>query len=656
MEHFVANAQIHEHSLMKKLLFLLLVSCFLHLASFAQPKKYTSESKRAINLYETALDYYNARQDELARTTLLKALDSDDKFLEARIMLADIYTEMEEYEQAIAQYRKVITTNPDFFPNAFFILGNIQMMVGKYDDAKTSLQRFLEYKGTRPETREKAKKNLLTAEFGSEAIKKPVPFDPKNLGAGVNTADAEYFPALTADEQTIVITRNSRPAGGGHGQEDFYESRLADGEWITARNLGAPLNTPDNEGAQTISPDGQLMFFTGCNRPEGLGGCDIYFSRKVGNNWTEPQNIRNPINSSKWESQPSLSPDKKTVYFSSSRAGGKGDKDLWSSTLTEQGVWGVPVNLGSVINTPEQEESPFIHPDNQTLYFSSDGLTGMGRKDIFYSRKDATGNWTTPVNLGYPINTWNNDDSFIVGASGKVAYFASDRKGGFGSLDLYSFELYESARPTMVTYVKGSVFASDTKKPLVAKFELIDLETNKVVVESSSNSEKGEFLVSLPVNKNYALNVSKEGYLFYSENFSLKDIKDITKPYQLNVGLQPVKTGEKVILKNIFFETNSFQLKEESTAELQKLLALLQNNKNLKIEIGGHTDNVGDDKSNQLLSENRAKSVYEYLTTNGILAERLSYKGFGETAPLATNDTEEGRAQNRRTEFTVIGN
>jgi outer membrane protein OmpA-like peptidoglycan-associated protein/Tol biopolymer transport system component len=641
---------------MTKNIFLLLTFNLVLLTCLAQPKKYTTESKRAINLYETALEYYNARQDEQARTTLLKALDSDEQFLEARIMLADIYVEMDEYEQAVAQYRKVVSINPTFFPNAYYILGNIQMQVGKYDDAKTSLENFLQLKNTKPETREKAKLAIRTAEFGSEAMKKPVPFDPKNLGAGVNTADAEYFPALTADEQTLVITRNSRPAGGGHGQEDFYESRLADGEWTTARNLGAPLNTPDNEGAQTISPDGQLMFFTGCNRPEGLGGCDIYFSRKAGNAWTEPQNIRNPINSSKWESQPSLSPDKKTVYFASSRAGGKGDKDLWSSTLTDQGVWGVPVNLGDVINTPDAEESPFIHPDNQTLYFSSDGHVGMGRKDIYYSRKDALGNWQKPVNLGYPINTWNNDDSFIVGASGKTAYFASDRKGGFGSLDLYSFELYESARPTMVTYVKGNVFASDTKKPLVAKFELIDLETNKVVVESSSNSEKGEFLVSLPVNKNYALNVSKEGYLFYSENFSLKDLKDITKPYQLNVGLQPVKTGEKVILKNIFFETNSFQLKEESTTELQKLLGLLQKNKNLKIEIGGHTDNVGDDKSNQLLSENRAKSVYEYLTTNGIPAERLSYKGFGETAPLATNDTEEGRAENRRTEFMVIGN
>jgi len=208
----------------------------------------------------------------------------------------------------------------------------------------------------------------------------------------------------------------------------------------------------------------------------------------------------------------------------------------------------------------------------------------------------------------------------------------------------------------MVTYVKGSVFANDTKKPLVAKFELIDLETSKVVVESNSNSEKGEFLVSLPVNKNYGLNVSKEGYLFYSENFSLKDLKDISKPYLLNVGLQPVKTGEKVVLKNIFFETNSYQLKDESTAELKKLFALMQDNINLKIEISGHTDNVGDGVSNQRLSESRARSVYEYLATNGISTERLTYKGFGETAPVATNDTEEGRALNRRTEFMVIGN
>lgn len=641
---------------MKKSTLLLLTLCFLGITVFAQPKKYSSDSKRAINLYESALDYYDARADDQARTTLLKALEVDDKFLEARIMLADIYVEMDEYEQAIAQYRKVVSINPDFFPNAYYILGNIQLQVGKYEDAKKSLDRLIEIKAARPEILAKARHSLQIAEFGMEAMSRPVPFDPKNLGEGINSADAEYFPALTADEQTMVITRNSRPASGGHGQEDFYESHFVDGQWTSAENLGPPLNTPDNEGAQTISLDGQLMFFTGCNRPDGLGGCDIYISRKAGNAWTVPQNMRNPVNSSKWESQPSLSPDKKTIYFSSSRAGGKGDKDIWSSTLTSQGVWGVPANLGDVINTDGSEESPFIHPDNQTLYFSSDGQIGMGKKDIFYSRKDEKGNWTTPVNLGYPINTWNNDDSFIVGTSGKTAYFSSDRKGGFGSLDLYSFELYEAARPTMVTYVKGKVFASDTKKPLVAKFELIDLETSKVVVESNSNSEKGEFIVSLPVNKNYALNVSKEGYLFHSENFSLKDIKDISKPYELNVGLQPVKTGEKVILKNIFFETNSYQLKGESTSELQKLFALMQDNKNLKIEISGHTDNVGDDASNQRLSEIRARSVYEYLATNGISTERLSYKGFGETSPIAGNDTEEGRAQNRRTEFTVIGN
>lgn len=638
----------------KKILLLLSAGCLLFTVQ-AQPKKYTTDSKKAIKLYESALDYYNQRADEEARTTLIKALDADKNFIEARIMLADVYTEHGAYEKAIEQYKVVTAVNPDFFPNSFYILGNLQLNVGNYDDARLSYTKFLAYKGTHPETKEKARQKFMNAEFGSAAMKTPVPFEPVNLGPGINTASAEYFPAITADEKTIIITRSDRNPGSPPGQEDFYESKLVDGEWTTAVNLGAPINTPDNEGAQTISPDGQLMLFTGCNRPDGMGGCDIYFSRKIGNRWTTPQNIGPPINNSNWNAQPSISSDKKTVYYASGKRGSD-NKDIYSSTLTDQGVWGNPVNLGDVINTPGVEESPFIHPDNQTLYFSSDGHLGMGNKDIFYSRKDSKGNWGKPVNLGYPINTWNNDDSFMVGASGKTAYFASDRKGGYGSLDLYSFELYEEARPTMVTYVNGRVIAGDTKKPLVATFELIDLETKKVVVESSSNSEKGEFVVSLPVNRNYALNVSKNGYLFYSENFSLKNIKDVSKPYELNVELQPVKKGEKVVLKNIFFASNSYNLLDESTAELQKLLTFMQKNETIQIEISGHTDNVGNDNANQTLSESRARSVYEYLATSGISTERMTYKGFGETQPVATNDTEEGRALNRRTEFTVTGN
>ncbi|MBL7892567.1 MAG: OmpA family protein, partial [Bacteroidia bacterium] len=258
------------------------------------------------------------------------------------------------------------------------------------------------------------------------------------------------------------------------------------------------------------------------------------------------------------------------------------------------------------------------------------------------------------VNLGYPINTYNDENSLLVDSKGKLAYFASDRAGGIGGLDIYTFEIDKRFRPENLTYLKGKVYDSQTKRPLAASFELIDLETSNVVMQSESNQYSGEFLVCLPANKNYALNVSKSGYLFYSENFSLKETKDISKPFFMDVPLQPIDTGLTVQLKNIFFETNKFDLKDESKAELQKLVAFLNMNRTMKIELGGHTDNTGDKKLNATLSHNRAKSVYEYLVANGIPAERLSYKGYGDSKPVAPNDTPENKQKNRRTEFKVM--
>ena len=320
--------------------------------------------------------------------------------------------------------------------------------------------------------------------------------------------------------------------------------------------------------------------------------------------------------------------------------------------------------------------SPFIHTDNKTLYFASDGLIGMGGCDLFVSRKillypsdrlpapnpsgersDGLQNseWQTPVNLGYPINTYKDEIGLIVNARGNLAMFSSDRLSKQGK-DIYEFDLYEQARPVKVNYVKGKVFDADTKKRLKAKFELIDLETAKIVVESHSNSINGEYLVCLPIDKNYALNVSKKGYLFYSENFSLKNLADPSKPYFIDVALQPIKVGEKVVLKNIFFETDSYELKLESKAELEKLIYYMKENPGIKVEISGHTDNVGSKEHNKKLSHNRAKSVFEYLTQDfPSLTERLTYKGYDYSEPIATNDTEEGRAKNRRTEFKIIG-
>ena len=329
--------------------------------------------------------------------------------------------------------------------------------------------------------------------------------------------------------------------------------------------------------------------------------------------------------------------------------------DIWVATLSKSGGFNPPVNLGDSINTPGDEFAPFIHPDGKTLYFSSNGHIGMGGHDIYMSRKDSTGKWSKPMNLGYPINTHNDEIGLIVNAKGDLAMFSSDRLGGKGC-DIYTFDLYEKIKPVITTYVKGTVFnASDFKQKLKAKLVLIDLETQKTVEELYSADGTGAYMICLPVDKNYAFNASKEGFMFYSENFSLKDMKDPTKPYVMDIMLQPIKIDNKVVLKNIFYEFNSFELKHESTAELDKLIDFMKSNPSVKIEISGHTDNVGTKAYNQKLSEDRAKSVYTYLMNHTIAKERLSFKGYDFSQPIDTNDTEEGRAKNRRTEFKIVG-
>ena len=324
-------------------------------------------------------------------------------------------------------------------------------------------------------------------------------------------------------------------------------------------------------------------------------------------------------------------------------------------TAFENNRFTEPVNLGENINTEYDENTPFIHPDNRTLYFSSSGWAGMGMADIFFSKKDEQGNWKKPTNLGYPINTPASEIGFIVNRKGDWAYFASDMPGGYGGLDIYGFELYKDARPELSSYAKGEVYDAVTKQKLEANIELIDLTTGKVIMTSRSNKKTGEFLMILQPNSNYALNGNKKKYLFHSENFAMKDYA-ADKPFLISVPLSRIKVGGTVILKNVFFDTDKFNLKNESKVELNKLSALLKEQTTLKIEIGGHTDNTGNKKANQVLSKNRAKAVYQFLIDNGIVSSRLSYKGYGDSKPIVSNNTKEGRSQNRRTEFTIIGN
>jgi outer membrane protein OmpA-like peptidoglycan-associated protein/tetratricopeptide (TPR) repeat protein len=643
------------------------IVCFFTIISlFAKaqmaPGEYSSTNKKAISAFEKGLEYFQNQNDEKAMEELNKAVEKDPLFIEPHLLLAEIFEHKKEPLKAIDEYKKALEINPTFNLNNFFNLAQIEISLGRYTDAKDHYELFLKKRSINPNALDIANNQLANCKFAIEAMKKPVPFEPKSMGTAINSALDEYFPAITADDQTFLYTRNNRTEQLPL-QEDFLVSKKVNGAWAPATMLGNGINTPGNEGAPSISADGQILFFIACaemdgsygpNR-KGLGSCDVFYSQKVGSNWSRSYNLGQAINSKFWETQPCFSADGKTLYFVSNRPGGLGLSDIWYSTLNDDGSWGNPVNVGKKINTAGKEESVYIHPDGKTLYFSSNGHVGMGKLDIYVVRKDAAGEWGTPVNLGYPINTYGDENSLLVNGAGNVAYFASNREGGMGGLDIYQFELPKEARPEQITYVKGKVYDAKTKQPLGARFELIDLETAKQVVVSDANSGNGEFLVTLPIDKNYALNVSQQGYLFYSENFSLKGIVDNSKPYQMDVPMVSIDTGSVVELKNVFFETAKFDLKPESKVELDKLVSFLTFNKTLRIQLSGHTDNVGDKKNNQLLSENRAKAVYEYLVSHAIDAKRLTYVGYGDTRPKVKNDTDENRAMNRRTEFKVIG-
>jgi outer membrane protein OmpA-like peptidoglycan-associated protein len=622
----------------------------------------SSTNKKAIKAYTAGKNNYDSRNNPLAELNLLEAIEKDPNFIEAELMLAYVYTDMMQYEKALVHYNRCIVINPDFFPEIYASAAAMQLKFGKYEEAKTNFEKYLTYTESPLMMKDLAKDGLRDCNFAIEALKHPVPFNPINLGAGVNSPLAEYFPSITVDGLTLLYTRRLKSEMTYSGfNEDFYVSRFDGKTWRESVNV-APINSMTNEGAPSLSANGRFLIFTSCDNPvegygrdrNGYGSCDLFYTYSVGDNWKKPKNLGQQINSRNWETQPSFSSDGKTLYFI--RGIGRGQnrqQDIWVSVLSDEGTWSTATRLSDKINTSGVEESVYIHPDGKTLYFSSNGHPGMGGLDIFMSKKDVNGEWGTPINLGYPINTFNDENSLLVSSDGNVAYFASDREGGYGSLDLYQFEMPEHLKPEGVNYLKGKVYDVVTKKPVEAKFELIDIETGEVVIQSYADAVNGEYLVSLPINKEYALNASHDGYLFFSENFLLTE-GNAKKPFVKDVPLQKIEVGKTVVLKNVFFETNKFDLKTKSKVELDKLVGFLTKNNTSKIELGGHTDNVGNPKANQVLSNNRAKAVYDYLVEKGIEKERLTTQGYGDTKPIADNNTEEGRAENRRTEFKII--
>lgn len=607
-----------------------------------------TENKQAQKFYQEAQAAMAKDSFDEAIVKLKEAVTADPVFTAAHQQLGDIHRKLARYKQAIEHYNRVLQINSEFHPLTFFGRAESYFYTGDYESAVKDFEKYLTMPGVSENSKKHVLKYLADSKFALKAKMSPVSFSPLNLGATVNSAQDEYLPVVTADEETLIFTRRESD------NEDFYTAVKKQNKWSEASYLSKNINTSNfNEGAQCISPDGSYLFFTGCNRPDGLGRCDIYVCKKAGTGWSEPFNLGAPINTAGWDTQPSLSANGRTLYFVSSRPGGLGGDDIWKAELLEEGEWSVPVNLGPNINTPYNEHSPFIHHDDNTLYFASEGWPGFGKKDLFISRKDSLGRLGKPVNLGYPINTPGEESGLTVSSNGKTAFFASNISGGFGGMDIYSFALGKALQPNLVSYIKGEIRDAETNEPLEAEVRISSIKTGIIAFEDFSDAEHGKFLAIVPSSgKNFGLSVSKKGYLLHSENFSVNNKTEA--PFAYPILLSKIAAGKTVTLKNIFFDTNKAELLADSKAELQQLIKFLNLNPDLKISIEGHTDNVGDDLVNQVLSEKRAKEVVAYLIRNKINPIRLSFKGFGEVKPIQSNTTETGRQFNRRTEFRIL--
>jgi outer membrane protein OmpA-like peptidoglycan-associated protein/tetratricopeptide (TPR) repeat protein len=631
------------------------------MVTHAQEKYLISDNlpARSQERFTEALNNYYQGDLEKASEIVIKLIEKHENFLEGYLLLGDILMERRAYDDAVQTYQEVISIDPDYSKRFLMILGNAQYSAQEYSDAAATYQSALDWEELAPKQAEVAHKRLESSLFRHEQLNNPLPFNPVNLGPLVNSIHDEYVNALNPEETRLFLTRkelDDTPGSYRRYREEFYYNDLNDTTWGPGILLdqNSPLELDGDAGAMTVSVDGKTMYFVSCFRGDGQGSCDLYRSIKKDNTWQRPVNLGYKVNSEVWDSQPSLSPDGRTLYFASTRGNRVGKSDLWMMERDSAGNWGEPVNMGKPVNTAGSEMAPFIHFDNQTLYFASDGHTGMGGLDIFMTRKDTAGHFTQKVvNIGYPVNNSDNDITIIVNARGDKGYISAERGEGIGGYDIYAFVLPEKIRPMPSTYMKGIISDAVTGERLKARFELIDLQTERVVMDASSAAD-GSFLICIPSGKNYGLNVSKKGYIFYSEHFRLEGFNSAVDPFIKDIFMEPVDKGSTTILKNVFFDFDRYDLKPESYPELKRLISFLAENPSVSVEIGGHTDNTGSDGYNQALSENRAKTVVNYLVSNGIDDDRLSYKGYGASEPIASNNTEEGRAMNRRTTVEVL--
>ena len=618
---------------------------------------YATKDKKAIKYYEKGMELIRSRNLDAIRegsVYLKDAIERDPNFVEAHLSLASTYKIVGLNDKAQVHYLKAAEISPDSkqLGSAYYILADLFFAEGDYVNAKKYYEKAAKYPPRNQLSVQRIKEQLEVCDYAVEGIKNPVDFNPRMMEQSVNMYASQAYPMVTADKEQLFFTQ--KKGAGSRFDENIVVSYYKNGHWSRPVSVSNNINTQFNEGACSISADGKTLVFVSCNRADSQGGCDMYISKKIGDEWSVPVNMGDTVNSPTWDSEPSLSADGRTLYFTSTRAG-HGEDDIWFTEMDENGRWQLPKNLGPTINTEKKDVSPFIHANGKVLYFASNGHPGYGRIDLYYCIKTDTG-WSAPKNMGYPVNTQLDEATLFITPDYTRGYYSKYTKMGINEIYsmLYEFDVPEELKSEFTSnYVKGTVTDASTKKPLQASVELVDLNTKKTDQLVISDIKNGDYLLVLTKGSNYALHVRKDGYLPHSMNFDYSNVKAFD-PISLNVALIPINTDGETVLNNVFFESGSYELDKKSEVELNVFYKVLKDNPKVKFLISGHTDNVGSDQDNMVLSRNRAKAVYGWFVAKGINKSRLSYKGFGDTKPIADNNTEAGKALNRRIEVKLI--
>lgn len=643
---------MHKTIFMRIALTILVYSSFL--TAFAQGTKYHTTDKRAEKYYEEARQYLKRSQFREAMAPLQDALDKDPNFIEVWLAIGSANYRLGRDSLTLAALNKALEIDPDYSKSiyAYFLIGEIYFKQSNYEESKAYLAHYLSREGTDLKKRQQAEVMVDNCQYAIKAMSAPFEYNIQILPDHANSFKLQYFPVLSVDQQKIYFTR--REGLSVRNDEDiFYSDRLSDGSWSVPQSVSDNINSEFNEGAASLSADGRMLVFTSCDGRRGYGSCDIYVSYKEGDNWSVPENMGRMINSEAWEAQPSLSADGRTIYFVSNRQGGLGRKDIWSSSKNKKGKWEQAINLGKKVNTNRDEISPFIHANGESIYFSSNGRIGLGGLDIYMSEKTDSV-WSEALNLGYPLNDAHDQVSLYISSDGEKGYYTIEKKvrNDFES-KLYNFDLPDSFQVSnKSSYLRGTVSDTDTGLPLQANIKLYKLNNEKYFSELNSDKETGTYTVVLSESNQYGLYVSAPGYLFKDFSFSFKEI-DRFDENLLDIKLEPVKVGVTTVLGNIFFDFNEYSLQRKSMSELKEVYNFLRQNPNVKVEISGHTDNIGSAEYNLELSAKRAKSVYDFLIFKRIRPEQITYVGYGQDRPIAPNDNLENQSRNRRIEFKI---